>query len=232
MVTRTQMVQEKRNYVKSFFFYLYKRTIFEYLVQEETNAGTSGFTFHNPFTNCKWVLEIAVQNISFVEDLPRPFGFPTGWLASGYVYIKDTNFCNYKFCSSRFSKISPLKFPPRLQSFISNDLQNFVAKSFIYVSCNSFPTNFYHLESASKRRYLHVNKNLFLFQFIFLSFRKERKIHWKNFLIIGISAKNSHKVTWQLFPEATRLQICCKNQMFKSLFHKIPIENIILRSVS
>ena len=61
-----------------------------------------GFTFH-PFTICKWVLESEIKNISIVENLPRLF--------SGYVYIKDTNFCNHKFCSSsKFSNISLLKF--------------------------------------------------------------------------------------------------------------------------
>ena len=59
-----------------FFLYLNKRTIFEHLVQVVTNTDFSAFTFQNPFTICKWVLEIEIQNISVVENLPRPFGFP------------------------------------------------------------------------------------------------------------------------------------------------------------
>ena len=92
---------------KIFFLYLNKKIILEHLIQEETNTDTLGFTFH-PFTICKWVLESEIQNISIVENLPRPF--------SGYVYIKETNFCNYKFCSSsKFSNISLLKFAPKVK---------------------------------------------------------------------------------------------------------------------
>ena len=40
---------------------------------------------------------------------------------------------------------------------------------------------------------------------------------------------NSHKVTWQLFSEATRLQkYVLKVRYFKFLFYKILIKNIIL----
>ena len=62
----------------------------------------------------------------------RPFSFPICRLAYGYVYIK-CNFCNYKFCSSRFSKISLLKFAPKLQSHISNDLQNLLLQNLSFM---------------------------------------------------------------------------------------------------
>ena len=41
-----------------FFLYLNKRTIFEHLVQEETNTDSSGFTFQNPFTIYKWFWKV------------------------------------------------------------------------------------------------------------------------------------------------------------------------------
>ena len=53
-----EMVQEKHNFEKSFFFlYLNKRTIFEHLVQGETNTDVLSFIFQNPFTISKLVLE-------------------------------------------------------------------------------------------------------------------------------------------------------------------------------
>ena len=105
--------------------YLNNRAIFEHLVQEETKTDIFAFTSH-PFTICKWVLESEIQNISIAENLPRPF--------SGYFYIKVTNFCNYNFCSSsRFSIISLLKFAPKLQSYISHDLQNFMLQNLSFM---------------------------------------------------------------------------------------------------
>ena len=41
-----------------FFLNLNKRTIFEHLVQEETNTDSSGFTFQNPFTIYKWFWKV------------------------------------------------------------------------------------------------------------------------------------------------------------------------------
>ena len=34
------------------------------------------FTIHNPFTNCKWVLDNETQNTSIAQDLHNSFGFP------------------------------------------------------------------------------------------------------------------------------------------------------------
>ena len=190
------------------------------------------FTFQNPFTICKLVVESEIQNISVIENLPRPFGFLTCWLASGYVCIKDTNFCNYKFCSSIFSKISPLKFPPKLQSYISNAMQNFMLQNISFMFHAILFQQIFTIwsQSAWKRCYLYVNRKLFAFQFIFLFFIKERKINWKNFMSIGFSAKNSQKETWQLFPEATHLQkYVAKIRYFTSLFQKLLIKNIFLR---
>ena len=117
--------------MKNLFLYLNKRTIFEHLLKEETNTDIQGSTFH-PFTIDKWVLESEIQNISIVENLPSNF--------SGFVYIKDTKFWNYNICSSsRFSKISFLKFAPKLQSYISNDLQNVMLQNLSYM----FHVNFF-----------------------------------------------------------------------------------------
>ena len=115
------------------FLYLNNKKIFEHLVQEEANTDILGFTFQNPFTISNWVLESGIHHISLVQNPPTAFGFPTCWLASGYVNIKCSNFCNYKFCSSRFSYISPIKFPPKIESYISNDLQNFTFQNISFM---------------------------------------------------------------------------------------------------
>ena len=111
----------KTEFWKIFFFFFYILIV---------NTDISGFTFQNPFKICKWVLESEIQNISVVENLQIPFGFSTWWSASGYIYIKDTNFCNYKFCSSRDLARFPLS---GLQSYISNGVQNFMLQNLSFM---------------------------------------------------------------------------------------------------
>ena len=112
--------------MKNLFFYLNKRAIFEHLVQEETNTGILGFTFH-PFTICKWVLESEIQ-ISVLRKTSQNL-FLAMFISKIY-----TNFCNYKFCSSsRFTIISLFKFAPKLQSYMSNNLQNFMLQNLSFM---------------------------------------------------------------------------------------------------
>ena len=134
--------------MKNLFSYLNQRTIFEHLLKEETNTGILGSTFH-PFTIDKWVLESEIQNISIVENLSSNF--------SGFVYIKDTKFWNYNICSSsRFSNISFLKFAPKLQSYISNDLQNFMLQNLSYVFHVNFFQPIFTIWSQPERGVIHI----------------------------------------------------------------------------
>ena len=118
-----EMVQEKQNYEKSsFFLHLNKRTIFEHLVWEETNTDILGFTFQNPFAICKWVLGEKKAKYQYCRKPPNTFWFSNMLISFKLYLYQRYNFSNYKFGSSRFSNISHNKFPPKLQSYISNDM--------------------------------------------------------------------------------------------------------------
>lgn len=102
---------------------LIRLTIFEHSVQKEKNTDNSGFIFQE-IRSGKWNLKYRC-----CRRPPKIFWLSNMLIRSNYFYIKDTNFCKYKFWGYRFSEISPLKFLPKLQHYVNNDMQNFMMQN-------------------------------------------------------------------------------------------------------